>query len=261
MLLICFGEVIKFFQYLLDFDKCYCVIVKFGQCMDIFDVDGQVVEECLLIFCDEQLVVVLDSFCGEMQQVLLMYLVLKYQGKKLYEYVCQGIEVLWEVWLIIVYELLFICCEGDELELEIYCLKGIYIWMIIDDLGEKFGCGVYVIFLCCLVVSKYLVEWMVIFEQLQVLVDEVVVQDIFVVQLFDLLLMLMDSLVLDYLLVNILEIFVVYFKNGNLVCQLGVLFNGLVWVMESEFGKFFGMGEIDDEGCVVLCCLVVEYLV
>lgn len=40
MLLICFGEVIKFLQYLLDFDKCYCVIVCLGQCMDIFDVDG-----------------------------------------------------------------------------------------------------------------------------------------------------------------------------------------------------------------------------
>lgn len=156
----------KFFQYLLDFDKCYWVIVCFGQCIDIFDVDGQIVEECLVIFSVEQLVVVLDIFCGDIEQIFLMYLVLKYQGKKLYEYVCQGIEVLCEVCLIIVYELLFICYEGNELELEIYCLKGIYICIIIDDLGEKFGCGVYVIYLCCLVVSKYLVEWMVILEYL-----------------------------------------------------------------------------------------------
>lgn len=190
-----------------------------------------------------------------------MYLVLKYQGKKLYEYVCQGIEVLCEVCLIIVYELLFICYEGNELELEVYCFKGIYICIIIDDLGEKLGCGVYVMYLCCLMVSKYLVDCMVMLEYLQMLVVQVEQQGVLVVQLFDLLLMLMDSLVLDYFVVNLLLIFLVYFKNGNLVCIMGVLLKGLVCVMEGEDDKFIGMGEIDDEGCVVFCWLVVEYLV
>ena len=51
----------------------------------------------------------------------------------------------------------------------------------------------------------------------------------------------------------------VYFKNGNPVRQSGAPLNGLVRVMESESGKFLGMGEIDDEGRVAPRRLVVEY--
>lgn len=89
----------------------------------------------------------------------------------MYEYARQGIEVSREARSIIVYELLFIRYEGNELELEIYCLKGIYIRIIIDDLGEKFGCGAYVIYLRRLAVSKYSVERMVILEYLREFVE------------------------------------------------------------------------------------------
>lgn len=64
------------------------------------------------------------------------------------------------------YELLFIRHEGDELELEVHCSKGTYIRTIIDDLGEKLGCGAHVIYLRRLAVSKYPVERMVTLEHL-----------------------------------------------------------------------------------------------
>ncbi|GHK56335.1 hypothetical protein KPZU09_60710 [Klebsiella pneumoniae] len=188
-----------------------------------------------------------------------MYSALKYQGKKLYEYARQGIEVPREARPITVYELLFIRREGDELELEIHCSKGTYIRTIIDDLGEKLGCGAHVIFLRRLAVSKYPVERMVTLEQLQALVDEAAAQDIPAAQLLDPLLMPMDSPASDYPLVNIPETSAVYFKNGNPVRQSGAPLNGLVRVMESESGKFLGMGEIDDEGRVAPRRLVVEY--
>ena len=259
MLPICLGEATKFSQYLLDSDKRYRVIAKLGQRTDTSDADGQVVEERPLTFSDEQLAAALDSFRGETQQVPSMYSALKYQGKKLYEYARQGIEVPREARPITVYELLFIRREGDELELEIHCSKGTYIRTIIDDLGEKLGCGAHVIFLRRLAVSKYPVERMVTLEQLQALVDEAAAQDIPAAQLLDPLLMPMDSPASDYPLVNIPEISAVYFKNGNPVRQSGAPLNGLVRVMESESGKFLGMGEIDDEGRVAPRRLVVEY--
>ena len=188
-----------------------------------------------------------------------MYSALKYQGKKLYEYARQGIDVPRESRPITVYELLFIRHEGDELELEIHCSKGTYIRTIIDDLGEKLGCGAHVIFLRRLAVSKYPVERMVTLEQLQALVDQAAAQDIPAAQLLDPLLMPMDSPASDYPLVTIPETSAVYFKNGNPVRQSGAPLNGLVRVMESESGKFLGMGEIDDEGRVAPRRLVVEY--
>ncbi|MCS6068499.1 tRNA pseudouridine(55) synthase TruB [Klebsiella variicola subsp. variicola] len=120
---VCLGEATKFSQYLLDSDKRYRVIAKLGQRTDTSDADGQVVEERPLTFSDEQLAAALDSFRGETQQVPSMYSALKYQGKKLYEYARQGIEVPREARPITVYELLFIRHEGDELELEIPLLE------------------------------------------------------------------------------------------------------------------------------------------
>ncbi|MBZ4280568.1 tRNA pseudouridine(55) synthase TruB, partial [Mycobacterium tuberculosis] len=103
------------------------------------------------------------------------------------------------------------------------------------------------------------VERMVTLEQLQALVDEAAAQDVPAAQLLDPLLMPMDSPASDYPLVNIPETSAVYFKNGNPVRQSGAPLNGLVRVMESESGKFLGMGEIDDEGRVAPRRLVVEY--
>ena len=166
MLPICLGEATKFSQYLLDSDKRYRVIAKLGQRTDTSDADGQVVEERPVTFSAEQLDAALESFRGDTMQVPSMYSALKYQGKKLYEYARQGIDVPREARPITVYELLFIRHEGDELELEVHCSKGTYIRTIIDDLGEKLGCGAHVIYLRRLAVSKYPVERMVTLEHL-----------------------------------------------------------------------------------------------
>lgn len=133
-------------------------------------------------------------------------------GQKLYEYARQGIEVPREARPITVYELLFIRHEGNELELEIHCSKGTYIRTIIDDLGEKLGCGAHVIYLRRLAVSKYPVERMVTLEHLRELVEQAEQQDIPAAELLDPLLMPMDSPASDYPVVNLPLTSSVYFK-------------------------------------------------
>ena len=188
-----------------------------------------------------------------------MYSALKYQGKKLYEYARQGIEVPREARPITVYELLFIRHEGDELELEIHCSKGTYIRTIIDDLGEKLGCGAHVIYLRRLAVSKYPVERMVTLEQLRELVTQAEQQNIPAAQLLDPLLMPMDSPASDFPVVNIPGVVAAYFKNGQPVRVSGAPREGLVRVTEGDEAKFIGMGEMDDDGRVAPRRLVVEY--
>ncbi|EIW6494426.1 tRNA pseudouridine(55) synthase TruB [Escherichia coli] len=259
MLPICLGEATKFSQYLLDSDKRYRVIARLGQRTDTSDADGQIVEERPVTFSAEQLAAALDTFRGDIEQIPSMYSALKYQGKKLYEYARQGIEVPREARPITVYELLFIRHEGNELELEIHCSKGTYIRTIIDDLGEKLGCGAHVIYLRRLAVSKYPVERMVTLEHLRELVEQAEQQDIPAAELLDPLLMPMDSPASDYPVVNLPLTSAVYFKNGNPVRTSGAPLEGLVRVTEGENGKFIGMGEIDDEGRVAPRRLVVEY--
>lgn len=259
MLPICLGEATKFSQYLLDSDKRYRVIARLGQRTDTSDADGQIVEERPMAFSAEQLEAALDSFRGETSQVPSMYSALKYQGKKLYEYARQGIEVPREARPINVYELLFIRHEGDELELEIHCSKGTYIRTIIDDLGEKLGCGAHVIFLRRLAVSKYPAERMVTLEQLRELVEKAESQAIPSAQLLDPLLMPMDSPAADYPVVNITSVVAAYFKMGQPVSTSTAAVEGLVRVTEGDEAQFIGMGEMTDDGRLAPRRLVVEY--
>ncbi|AIR59615.1 tRNA pseudouridine(55) synthase TruB [Cedecea neteri] len=259
MLPICLGEATKFSQYLLDSDKRYRVIAKLGQRTDTSDADGIVVQERPISFSAEQLAAALESFRGDTEQVPSMYSALKHQGKPLYEYARAGIEVEREARPITVYELLFIRHEGDELELEVHCSKGTYIRTIVDDLGEKLGCGAHVIFLRRLAVSKYPIERMVTLDQLNELVEQAHRQEREPAEMLDPLLMPMDSPASDFPLVNLLPEVAVYFKNGNPVRVAGVQAEGLVRVTEGEEKKFIGMGEIDGEGRVAPRRLVVEY--
>ncbi|SFT86961.1 tRNA pseudouridine synthase B [Kosakonia arachidis] len=259
MLPVCLGEATKFSQYLLDSDKRYRVIARLGQRTDTSDADGQIVAERPVTFTDDQLATALESFRGDTQQVPSMYSALKYQGKKLYEYARQGIEVPREARPITVYELLFIRHEGNELELEIHCSKGTYIRTIIDDLGEKLGCGAHVIYLRRLAVSKYPVERMVTLEHLHELVSLAEQQNIPAAQLLDPLLMPMDSPASDFPVVNIPSVVAAYFKNGQPVRASAAPKEGLVRVTEGDESKFIGMGEMDDDGRVAPRRLVVEY--
>lgn len=259
MLPICLGEATKFSQYLLDSDKRYRVIARLGQRTDTSDADGNIVEERPVTFSAQELESALESFRGETQQVPTMFSALKYQGKPLYEYARQGIVVPREARPITVYELLFIRHEGLELELEVHCSKGTYIRTIIDDLGEKLGCGAHVSYLRRLAVSKYPVERMVTLEQLTALRAQADEEAVDLSVVLDPLLMPMDSPASDFPVVNIPPVTAGYFKNGQPVRVADVPLHGLVRVTEGDEQKFIGMGEIDDEGRVAPRRLVVEY--
>ncbi len=259
MLPVCLGEATKFSRYLLDSDKRYRVIARLGQRTDTSDADGMVVQERPVTFSETELQQALETFCGETQQVPSMFSALKYQGRPLYEYARQGIEVPREARAITVYELVFIRHEGNELELEIHCSKGTYIRTIIDDLGEKLGCGAHVTFLRRLSVSKYPVERMVTLEHLNTLVAKAQEEGTGIETVLDPLLMPMDSPAADFPQVNLQPAVAAYFKQGQPVRVTGVPSDGLVRVTEGEPGEFIGMGEIDDEGRVAPRRLVVHY--
>ncbi|WP_225086872.1 tRNA pseudouridine(55) synthase TruB [Pectobacterium colocasium] len=261
MLPICLGEATKFSQYLLDSDKRYRVIARLGQRTDTSDADGNVIEERAIGFSATELEQALEGFRGTTQQVPSMYSALKYQGRKLYEYARQGLTVPREARDITVYELQFIRWEGDELELEIHCSKGTYIRTIIDDLGEKLGCGAHVIYLRRLQVATYPIERMVTLEQLAALVEQAQAQELSPSLSLDPLLMPMESPVIDFPEVNLTPVVAGYLKLGQPVQAANAPLNGMVRITEGDAHKFIGMGEIDGDGRVAPRRLVVEFLV
>jgi tRNA pseudouridine55 synthase len=259
MLPICLGEATKFSQYLLDSDKRYRVIARLGQRTDTSDADGSVVQERPVAFTQAALDAALESFRGDTLQVPSMFSALKHQGRPLYEYARQGIEVAREARPITVYELQFIRWQDNELELEIHCSKGTYIRTIIDDLGEKLGCGAHVIMLRRLQVARYPIESMVTLEQLNALLESANEAGTPPGEQLDPLLLPMDSPASAFPEVNLLSVVAAYFKQGQPVQAAKVPAEGLVRVTEGDERKFIGMAEIDDEGRVAPRRLVVEY--
>jgi len=259
MLPICLGEATKFSQYLLDADKRYRVIARLGQRTDTSDADGNIVEERPIQFTPQQLEQALEHFRGDTQQVPTMFSALKYQGRPLYEYARQGITVPREARPITVYELLFIRWEGEEVELEIHCSKGTYIRTIIDDLGERLGCGAHVSMLRRLQVDRYPAEKMVTLAQLQQWVADADAAGTSAAEQLDPLLLPMDTPAAAYPMVSLPQASSHWFKLGQAVQASGTPSDGLVRVFEMETDKFLGMAQIDDQGRVAPKRLVVEF--
>lgn len=167
MLPICLGEATKFSQFLLDSDKRYLVTAKLGERTDTSDADGQVVQVRDIQVDTAQILAALEDFRGEILQVPTMFSALKHQGKPLYEYARQGIVVDREARPITIFELKFMGYEAPFLTLEVHCSKGTYIRTLVDDLGEKLGCGAHVTMLRRLAVAQYPIEAMMTFDALQ----------------------------------------------------------------------------------------------
>ncbi|EEX38305.1 MULTISPECIES: tRNA pseudouridine(55) synthase TruB [Vibrio] len=257
MLPICLGEATKFSQFLLDSDKRYRVIAKLGQRTDTSDSDGQVVETRPVNVQRETLLTHIASFQGQTWQVPSMFSALKHQGKPLYEYARQGIEVAREARKINVYEITLHRFEGDEVEMEVHCSKGTYIRTIVDDLGEMLGCGAHVTMLRRIGVANYPYQSMVTLEQLNALVEEVQGEESEKYQRLDELLLPMDTAVQDLPEVNLIAELAHMVQHGQAVQVFGAPTEGLVRMTEGEQRRFLGVGQIDQDGKVAPKRLVV----
>ena len=255
MLPICLGEGTKFSQFLLDTDKTYQVTAKLGIRTTTSDADGEVVSEKPVAVTNEQLTEALDSFRGTTKQIPSMYSALKYQGKPLYKYAREGLEVPRESRDITVFSLELLRFDLDEVELKIHVSKGTYIRTIVDDLGELLGCGAHVADLRRLAVGSYPIDKMVTLPQLEALLEQAQSQGITPSQLLDPLLLPMQSAVEGMPIVYVDDMSANFLRHGNPVQAYQAPAEGSVQVyigedVHDETAEFIGVGVIDDDGQV-----------
>jgi len=255
MLPICLGEGTKFSQFLLDTDKTYQVTAKLGIRTTTSDADGDIVSERDVAVTSEQLAIALESFRGTTQQVPSMYSALKYQGKPLYKYAREGIEVPRESRDITVFSLELLRFEHDEVELNIHVSKGTYIRTIVDDLGELLGCGAHVADLRRLAVGSYPIDKMVTLAELETLLEKANAEEMTPSELLDPLLLPMESAVKGMPAVYVDDMSAHYLRHGNPVQAYQAPLEGSVQVYigedeHDESAEFIGVGHINDDGQV-----------
>ncbi len=143
LLPLCFGEATKFAQRMLDADKGYRATLQLGQVSTTLDGEGGI-SRSGEVTCDRaQIETVLKAFTGDIEQVPPMHSALKYQGKSLYEYARQGVEIERAARAVTIYALDIVSFEGDVLVLDVSCSKGTYVRTLADDIGRALGCGAY----------------------------------------------------------------------------------------------------------------------
>lgn len=244
MLPICFGEATKYSQYLLDANKTYHVKAKLGVRTTTSDAEGEVVStkpvpELSVADLDKAF----DAFRGEVTQIPSMYSALKYEGKPLYYYARNGIEVPRKERVIQVYQLDVVGYADDVVTFTVKCSKGTYVRTIADDLGELLGCGAHVIELRRTQVGDFKEEDMVTLDKVEQLKEQHLFQEM------DQLLLPLDTAVSCWPSVFLNEDLIFYIKQGSPVLVPNAPQEH--WMrLHTKDGTFIGIGELLDDGRV-----------
>lgn len=241
MLPICLGEATKFSQFLLEADKEYYVEAKLGARTSTGDAEGSIISTKEVTSEALEHLETLNQFRGEIQQIPSMYSALKFNGKPLYSYARQGIEIERAARTVWIKALHVISCDNDRLVLLVKCSKGTYIRTLIDDIGQSLGVGAYVISLCRTYVEPYEDKSMYTLEQL----DECRENDI----CLDSILLPIDSALAGWPQLNLTEALTFYIKQGQPIIVPKAPVTGLVRLVSHE-KLFLGVGEILDDGRV-----------
>jgi len=141
LLPLCFGEATKFAGELLDADKSYRATLRLGVTTDSADSDGSVLLTRPVEVDADKWRTAMADYRGEIDQVPPMHSALKRDGKPLYEYARQGIELPREARRITIYRLELVSFSGDDAVIDVDCSKGTYVRTLAADLGEALGCG------------------------------------------------------------------------------------------------------------------------
>lgn len=172
MLPLCFGESTKVCGFLLDADKRYWTRIQLGIKTNTGDAEGEIIARAAVpSFTPHDIEQALARFRGPIQQIPPMFSAVKKNGKELYKFAHQGIEVERESRQVFIYDLQMLQANVDSLELSVTCSKGTFIRTLAEDIGEVLGCGAHVIGLRRLSVGQFAAENMVTLDALQRLAE------------------------------------------------------------------------------------------
>jgi tRNA pseudouridine55 synthase len=143
LLICCFGRATKISAAMLEADKIYEATLAFGEETDSGDLTGHIVARAPTAFAGVDaaaLEAVLAEFRGEIEQIPPMVSALKRDGKPLYEYARQGIELERPARRITIHALELLDCAGLQARLRVHCSKGTYVRTLAQDIGRRLGC-------------------------------------------------------------------------------------------------------------------------
>src|SRR5690606_38909056 len=122
-------------------DKTYEATLRLGYVSTTGDAEGEIsvaseIEPSDLKPAPQQIEAVLKKFTGTITQVPPMYSALKYQGKPMYAYAREGLEIERQPREAIIHDLHIEAMESNGLRILVKCGSGTYIRTLAEDIGK-----------------------------------------------------------------------------------------------------------------------------
>lgn len=171
VLLLCFGAATKFSQLHLDADKTYEAIALLGIRTSTADAEGEIISTQEVNVTPQDIQRVEQKFTGPIEQIPPMYSALKKDGKALYEYAREGIEIERPARHIVIHQLQLEEIDAKDgqrfLKMIVYCSKGTYIRALAEDIGIELGCGAHLTQLRRIATGSFQIGQCIKLEQLE----------------------------------------------------------------------------------------------
>ena len=140
VLVIAIGSYTKLVNALTSLDKEYIAEIKLGVKTDTGDITGNVIEEDYNYnLTSEEIIKVFEEFPDFYEQTVPKYSAIKINGKKLYEYARENVEVDLPKRFVNVYSLELLEYNSGIIKFKTRVSKGTYIRSLIEDLCSKMG--------------------------------------------------------------------------------------------------------------------------
>ena len=138
VLVICVGKCTKLCDYFTNNDKEYIAEFKLGYETDTLDYTGKIIKSSNLKVNEEQINEVIKNFIGKYNQVVPIYSAVKINGKKLYEYARNNMDVSLPSRVVDIKNIEVLNID-ETIKIQCKVSKGTYIRSLIRDIGDKLG--------------------------------------------------------------------------------------------------------------------------
>lgn len=140
VLVIGVDEGLKLIEFLANEKKEYIATAKFGIFTDTLDITGNVLKQVEHYFVNQSKIQeVLNSFKGKYIQEVPLYSSVKVNGKKLYSYARENIDVTLPKREVEIFDIELLHIDHEGFTFKTTVSKGTYIRSLIRDIGERAG--------------------------------------------------------------------------------------------------------------------------
>lgn len=133
------GKYTKLVDLLTALDKEYIAEIKLGIKTDTGDVTGNVIDKSNKVILKNDILDVIEKFSKKYLQTVPKYSAVKIDGKKLYEYARENIDIELPKREVNIYNLELISFNEDIIKIKTKVSKGTYIRSLIEDICDMLG--------------------------------------------------------------------------------------------------------------------------